>query len=418
MLYAFTRGDKFVQARHNGDGALALLTDTQLEELLDSESDRVERKRNLKDSDKIHEAICAFANDMPNHGRPGVLLVGIEDDGSCAGLTIDDDLFVRLSNMRDDGLILPRPSMIVQKRTVKGCEVAIAVVEPSRSLPVRFKGNVWIRVGPRRAIATPDEERQLLERQRGFNLPFDAREAATSTIADLDVTYGREQYLPTAVSADFLAENRRSIEHQLASIHFLGPNGVPTHVGLLVAGVDSLAWLPGAYVQFIRFDGTELTDAIRDQKTVSGRLSDLLRRIDELLEAHNQVAVSFAGKLLEERLPEYPLAALQQLVRNAVMHRNYDGTNAPTRVYWFNDRIEIHSPGGPFGQVNQANFGQPYANDYRNPLVAEAMKNLGFVQRFGVGIAIAQRELALNGNPPAEFDVQPAAVLAVVRRRP
>jgi ATP-dependent DNA helicase RecG len=99
------------------------------------------------------------------------------------------------------------------------------------------------------------------------------------------------------------------------------------------------------------------------------------------------------------------------------MHRNYDGTNAPVRAYWFNDRIEIHSPGGPFGQVNRINFGQPYANDYRNPHLAEAMKNLGFVQRFGVGIAIAQDELKKNGNPGAEFDVHQAAVLAVVRRR-
>ena len=140
--------------------------------------------------------------------------------------------------------------------------------------------------------------------------------------------------------------------------------------------------------------------------------------VDELLQAHNQIGVTFTATLVEERRPEYPLAALQQLIRNAVMHRNYDGTNAPVRVYWFEDRIEIHSPGGPYGQVNRGNFGQPYASDYRNPHLAEAMKNLGFVQRFGVGIATAQNELNRNGNPPAEFDVQPASVLAVVRRRP
>ncbi len=76
---------------------------------------------------------------------------------------------------------------------------------------------------------------------------------------------------------------------------------------------------------------------------------------------------------------------MQQLVRNAVLHRTYETTNAPVRVYWYSDRIEIHSPGGLYGQVNPENFGQPQVTDYRNPLLAEAMKALGFVQRFGVG---------------------------------
>ena len=122
-----------------------LLTDTQLEALLDSESDRVERKRNLSDSDRIHEAICAFANDMPDHGEAGVVFIGIEDDGSCSGQTINDQLLLQLSHMRDNGLILPLPSMVVQKHTLKGCDVAVVIVEPSGSLPVRFRGRVWIR---------------------------------------------------------------------------------------------------------------------------------------------------------------------------------------------------------------------------------------------------------------------------------
>jgi ATP-dependent DNA helicase RecG len=395
-----------------------LLTDTQLEELLDSESDRVERKRSLSDPERVQEAICAFANDMPGHSKAGVVFVGIEDDGACAGLAIDDRLLLLMSQMRDNGLILPLPSMVVQKRTVKRCDVAVAIVQPSHSLPVRFRGRVWIRVGPRRAIASPDEERQLLERQRAFDLPFDAREAPTAALTDLDVGYIRDEYLPAAIASDVLAQNQRSLEHQLSSVHFLGRTGSPTHVGLLVAGIDPLALLPGAYVQFVRFDGTQLTDPIRDQKMISGRLSDVLRRVDELLQAHTRVGVSFTATPLEERQVEYPLAALQQLIRNAVMHRNYDGTNAPVRIYWFDDRIEIHSPGGPYGQVNEGNFGQPYANDYRNPHLAEAMENLGFVQRFGVGIATARKELEKNGNPQVKFDVQPAAVLAVVQRRP
>ncbi len=395
-----------------------MLTDAELEELIEDESDRVEHKRNNADSEKIHETICAFANDLPGHGKPGVLFIGIEPDGTCAGLHVDDDLLLKLSSIRDDGLTLPLPSMVVQKRTVRGCEVAVVIVEPSLSLPVRYRGRVCVRVGPRRATASPDEERQLVERQRAFNLPFDAREADSASLEDIDASYARDEYLAAAIAAEVLAENRRPVEHQLRSVHFLGPHNLPTHVGLLVAGVDPQAWIPGAYIQFVRFDGTELTHSIRDEKALSGRLSDVLRRIDDVLQAHNETAIAFTETHTEKRSPQYPLVALQQLIRNAVMHRNYEGTNAPARVYWFDDRIEIHNPGGPYGQVSRENFGQPYANDYRNPHLAEAMRNLGFVQRFGIGIATAQTELASNGNPPAKFDVQSAAVLATVWRRP
>ncbi len=100
-----------------------------------------------------------------------------------------------------------------------------------------------------------------------------------------------------------------------------------------------------------------------------------------------------------------------------MLHRDYASTNAPVRIYWFSDRVEIHSPGGPFGQVTPENFGQPGITDYRNPDLAAAMKMLGYVERFGVGIQIARRELERNGNPPLEFDVQSTRVLATVRRR-
>ena len=99
------------------------------------------------------------------------------------------------------------------------------------------------------------------------------------------------------------------------------------------------------------------------------------------------------------------------------MHRTYEGTNAPVRIYWFSDRIEIQNPGGPFGQVNRQNFGRSGVTDYRNPHLAEAMKNLGYVQRFGIGIQLARSELQKNGNPPLEFAVEDTHLLATVRKR-
>ena len=83
------------------------------------------------------------------------------------------------------------------------------------------------------------------------------------------------------------------------------------------------------------------------------------------------------------------------------------------RVYWYDDRIEILSPGGPYGEVTPENFGTPGLTDYRNPNLAEAMRVLGYVQKFGGGIVAARSALQRNGNPPPEFRVDQHHVLAI-----
>ena len=147
-----------------------MLCDEELARLyLDAESDRVERKESLANRDRICQAICAFANDLPGHSAAGVIFVGVRDNGQCAGLPITEQLLLTLSDMRSNGNILPFPVMSVHRKTLHGCEVAVVIVEPSDAPPVRFEGRVWIRVGPRRALATVEEERRLNERRRAHD---------------------------------------------------------------------------------------------------------------------------------------------------------------------------------------------------------------------------------------------------------
>lgn len=396
------------------------MDDRDLERLLrDLESDRVERKASIADRDRIRQAICAFANDLPDYRKPGVLFVGVNDDGTCAHVSITDQLLLTLADTRSDGNIMPFPTMTVQKRTLLGCEMAVITVQPSDAPPVRFKGQVWIRVGPRRGIATLEEERRLTEKRRSKDLPHDLHPLASASLDDLDLELISRVYLPAALPADVLEDNDRSLEQQLMALRFTASEAphYPTVVGLLIAGKSPSDLIPGAYVQFLRIEGIELTDPINNQHELHGPAVDVLRRLDDLLEVNISTAVDITSESTEIRSADYPLAALQQLVRNAVMHRDYETTSAPVRITWFNDRIEIQNPGGPFGQVTCENFGQPGITDYRNPHLAEAMKNLGYVQRFGVGIQLARKELSNNGNPEPEFVVEPNYLLVVVRSR-
>jgi len=397
------------------------MEDRELEILLrDLESDRVERKASISERDRIRQAVCAFANDLPNYQQAGVIFIGANDNGTCANLPITDELLRTLADMRSDGNIAPFPTMTVQKRTLSGCELVVIVVEPSDAPPVRFQGRVWIRVGPRRAVATEEEERRLIEKRRSRNLPFDIWPAPPATLDDLDFDLFRRVYLPSSLPNGVIEQNQRSIEFQLSSLRFatVESQPKPTNLGVLVIGKDPREFIPGAYIQFLRFDGTELTDSIKDQKEIDGSLPDKLRMLDEVFHAHISTTLEITGNSMEIRHPDFPLVALQQLARNGVLHRTYEGTNAPVRIHWFSDRIEILSPGGPYGQVTRTNFGSPGITDYRNPHLAEAMKNLGYVQRFGVGIQLARRELEKNGNPPPEFIVEDTHVLVIIRRRP
>lgn len=388
--------------------------------LNDLESDRTERKASINDIDRISEAICAFANDLPNHRQPGVVFIGVNDNGTCANLHITDRLLLTLAELHSNGNILPFPMMAVQKKQLNGCELAIIVVEPSDDPPVRFRGRTYVRVGPRRAIATVQEERHLSEKRRFRNQPYDIQPVSYATLNDLDLELFRRVYLPSALPVDMLEENHRSPEQQLSSMRFttIEPEVKPTTLGILVLGKDPGQFMPGAYIQFIRFDGTELTDSIKDQKEISGPLPDLLRIADETMQVNITTALDITTQLADSRHQDYPIRALQQLVRNAILHRTYEGTNAPIRIYWYADRIEIYNPGGPYGAVTRENFGTPGITDYRNPHLAEVMKNLGYVQRFGIGISLARQELEKNGNPPLEYNIEASHVLAIIRRQP
>jgi ATP-dependent DNA helicase RecG len=396
------------------------LSDIELTTLLDDiESDCVERKQSWSSDavDKGCQTICAFANDLPDHRKPGILFIGVNDDGQPSGLAITDELLTKLGAVRSDGNIVPPPTLTVEKRVLKGSEMAVISVSPADAPPVRYKGRIWIRVGPRRGLATAQDERILSEKRRHRDLPFDVCPLPSCPFEELSRSLFESEYLPNAFAPDVIAANDRTYEQRLAACRMIDSvdTCTPTVLGVLTIGQTPRTWLPCAYVQFLRIDGAEWGDSIIDEENIDGTLSTTLRRLDEKLRAHLTTAVDIISANTEKRISNYPLAALQQLTRNAVMHRTYENTNAPIRVYWFNDRIEIHNPGGPFGVVTIENFGKPGIADYRNPHIAEAMKVLGYVQKFGVGIATAQRALSENGSPPAEFDVQPNFIMAKVK---
>lgn len=391
-----------------------MLTEAQLTELLsDLESDRVERTISVSDTDKFCQAICAFANDLPNHRQPGYLLVGVKDNGNLSGLSVTDQLMQNLGAIRSDGNVLPQPVMSVARFKLQGGDVAVVEVQPSDMPPVRYKGRIYIRVGPRSAIANEQDERVLTEKRVARAHTFDVLPFPEANLADLSLRLFGE-YRAQVIAPEVIEANHRPIEEQLASLRLFDlSKKCPTTTGILLFGNNPRFFLPGAYVQFLRFPGVTMTDMPVDQAEISGDMRTVLDGLRDKFRACNQVGMKPGKEFQDQLLSDYPEWSVRELLHNAVIHRDYQ-SNTPIRFYWFSDRIEIQSPGGLYGEVTPETILS--RNSYRNPVMAEALKTMGYINRFGFGIQHAQKLLEENGNPPAEFSFEDRVVAVTIRR--
>ena len=384
-----------------------------LQMLTNSESYNIERTESTANTDKFCQAICAFSNDISGSAKNGYLIIGAKDNGELSGLQVDDKLLLQIANIRTDGNILPQPIMTVEKFSFDQGDVLVAEVQPSEFPPVRYRGRIWVRVGPRKSIATEAEEKILTERRLSNVHTFDAMPCLGTNINDLDVSIIRKEFLPKAVTEAILDEDKRDITKQLASLGLYDLRyNCPTNGAIVLFGKNPERYIHGTYIQYVRFKGKDRTGDILNEHKFSGNLCKILPKIDAFVETSiSQKRPIPVSVLREETVSKYPYWATRELLMNAIMHRDYEG-NAPIQFYEYDNRIEIQNPGGLYGKVSPDNF--PNVSDYRNPFIAEAMKVLGYVNRFSRGVYRVQKELEENGNAQASFDLSLITAFRVV----
>ena len=382
-------------------------------ELINSkETFRVERTTSTTDQDKFCRAICAFSNDLPRSGKPGYLLIGVSDDGNLSGLQVTDELLKYFAGLRTDGNILPIPAMTVDHVSFEKGDVIVVKVLPSTEPPVRYKGRCHIRIGPRKDIATLAEENILSEKRLSSLKSFDMSPCREASLSDLDLAAFSRIYLPKAIADDVLESERRDIKSQLSSLRLYDKQAdCPTNAAVLLFGKNTKYFFPGAYIQHVLFDGLDNAADILNQNEFSGSLVSMLPRLEAFVETSViQKRPSPVSMLQEKILVNYPQWAIRELLMNAVMHRDYR-SNTPTKFYQYKNRLEIVNPGGLYGNARPENF--PDVNDYRNPVIAEALRVMGYVNKFNRGIARVQKELVENGNGKAAFTVDKVTVFSV-----
>lgn len=384
--------------------------------LIDLESDRIERTISTTNTDKFGQAICAFANDLPNNKQAGYLFLGVNDDGSIHPIDVTDELLKNVAAIRTDGNIQPQPSMVVEKISFPEGDIVAVEVQPHVFPPVRYKGRVWVRVGPRKGIASEADERVLMEKRNSNVLTFDATPCFNATLDDLDLDLFQFNYLPKTMPAEELRNDKRDVKYQLSSLGFYDIRfDCPTNAGVLLFAKNLRRFFPGAYVQYVRFKGKTRAGEILMEHEFKSNLCISLQELDTFIKTTivNRRPIPVSA-LREESIVDYPDWATRELLMNAICHRDY-ASNGPIQFYQYDDRIEIMNHGGLYGRATIENF--PNVNDYRNQVIAEAMKVLGFVNRHSRGVIRVQDELERNENGAPQYDFSLGTAVLVIERK-
>lgn len=375
-----------------------------------------EGKGQLSDRELVETVVC-MAN-RPG-SEPGWILVGVEDDGRVTGARPRHG--VSTDPIRVQALIAnrTRPSLTCRVEVVQlEGKPVLAIEVPPSSMPVGTTDGKYLRralggAGRPECLPYHFHEMQAQLAGRGA-LDYSALVVPEARWEDLDpleferfrrmIRESRGQGDQTLLELPDieLAKALSAVEadHEVTAIRMLG---------LLLFGKEEALrrFIPTHEVAFQVLSGTqvEVNDFFR---------WPLLRVMEEVLgrfRARNREEEVMLG-LLRIGVPDYPERAFREGVANALIHRDYTQMGA-VHIQWYADRIEISNPGGfPEGvHVNNLLVTPPRP---RNPLLADAFKRAGIVERTARGIDIIFEEQLRNGRPAPSYERSTSESVALV----
>jgi ATP-dependent DNA helicase RecG len=157
----------------------------------------------------------------------------------------------------------------------------------------------------------------------------------------------------------------------------------PTNAGILLFGKDPQRFLRGADITAARFASENMSDTFSRQD-ILGTLPDQIRRAEMFLVDHLRKDIQLGTTMARAEHFEYPLEAARELVVNAVAHRDYQINGDGIRLFIFNNRMDVTSPGSLPGPVTIDNIKDERFS--RNPAIVQVLSDMGFIERLGYGV--------------------------------
>lgn len=349
------------------------------DEIKKGEGKNLEFKERLssKDKESFLRTVVAFAN-----GSGGKIVFGVNDSREVIGIPGDEiyhlmDQITNLINDRCSPKIVPE----IYINNIDGKQILVVEVFPSPEKPYYLLKNnkpegVYIRIGATTRKANEESIRDL-ERQK-LNISFDE---------DIlyDVDFSMDDFL--GLREDFRRLTGKQLEfkdlYNLKLVKNVRGKDYLTIGGALLIGRNDL--FEYAKISCARFSGiSRASKELIDQKEFTGPLYRQVEECEKFLIAHLEKIGKIEGF---RRYDEYviPLEVLREATLNAVVHRDYSMRGSDIKVFIFDDRLEIVSPGGLPGNLT-VELIMKGRSEIRNRVIARFFKEIGYIEQWGTGI--------------------------------
>jgi predicted HTH transcriptional regulator len=353
---------------------------------MQAEDKQLEFKRDLSSPLNVLKTLVAFAN-----SAGGRLIIGVDDARQVVGVADPLAEEERICNLIADA-IAPRLLPNVELMSVGDATVLVVEVFPSGARPHYLskqgpEQGVYLRLGSSNRQAGPDWIAET--RRAAAGLVFDEQPMPTLGMQDLDLEamarwFGPERTLDTA---------------QLQTLKLLRADQgrlLPTRGAVLLWGRERELHFPDAWVQCGRFRGQDKVD-IFDQQDIHAHLPDAVNAIELFLKKHAYKSARF-GAMQREDVWSIPLTMLREAIVNALVHTDYAQRGSPIRVAFFDDRIDIESPGFLLPGMTVQDM-QNGVSRIRNPVIARVFRELHLTEQWGSGVKRIFAEASAQGLP-------------------
>lgn len=351
---------------------------TELIDLLSrGEDSRQQFKTDMNNADALAAEIVAFSNTAG-----GRIFIGVNDDGSVRGLSGADvaRLNMLIANVASQ---VVRPAVNPLTENVPhpaGTVLVLSIAEGVNKPYMDKNGAIWVKNGSDKRRATSREELQRLFQQAGL-VHADETPVAGLSAGDVDIpyfeTFFEQQF------GELLAQHNQPLPQLLTNMNLMNQGQLNVAGGLLFAKSPHYA-LPAFIVKAVAFVGTQIEDErYIDSRDIAGKLADVFQQTLGFIVANTRAAQGEQG-FNSQGQPEIPRIVWEELVANALIHRDYF-VSAPIRVLVFADRVEIISPGHLPNNLTIENIKAGNSN-MRNPILASFAAKLLPYRGLGSGL--------------------------------
>ncbi|MFQ5842193.1 MAG: RNA-binding domain-containing protein, partial [Thermodesulfobacteriota bacterium] len=371
------------------------MTAKQLKELIkQGESRNVEFKQAASSARDLAREIVAFANTLG-----GTLLIGIDDSGKIIGVKDFKEAEQIITNTLSHNC---RPSIqaTISRIDVSGKTLAVVEIPEGTSKPYEANHVVYLRTGSSTRPASREEKQDMYASviKEGYDL-LPVKNATLDDFSRKEIT--RYMKLRNARLNTPVEPYSESLLRKLLAV--IQVNGMfrPTVSGILLFGKEPQEFSETrlGYIRLARFKGKEVGTFI-DQLDVYGTLTN---QIDEALKfVERNIRFGWTTeKMPREKRYEYPLHVVKEAITNACAHRDYYQSGT-ILVSIFDDRIAVQSP-GPLPQgVTVENLERECKR--RNDNICQRLFEMGYIEAWGMGIDMMNREMRSAGLPQPMYE--------------